>query len=97
MTFIFLTKLSPENSKQMKDIPHLGRMWLEQIKGKCPEVKFIKHYALPGLYGFPDIYDAPDEKTAAEISIINLSRGAFEAQRLTAIPYAKFLILTEEI
>ena len=97
MTFILLTKFSPEISKQMKDRARLGRKWLEQVKEKCPEVKFIEHYALLGPYDFLDIYDAPDEKTAAKVSMISLSNGAFEAQSLTAIPYKEFLKLTEEI
>ncbi len=97
MTFILLTKFSPEISKQMKDRARLGRVWLEQVKEKCPEIKFIEHYALLGSHDFLDIYEAPDEKTAAKVSMISLSNGAFEAQSLTAIPYKEFLKLTEEI
>ena len=55
-TFVMLTKLSPETSKLMKDRAKLGRKWLEQVKEKCPEVKFISHYALLGHYDFLDIY-----------------------------------------
>ncbi|MGB8320000.1 MAG: GYD domain-containing protein [Ignavibacteriaceae bacterium] len=97
MTFILLTKFSPEISKQMKDRARLGRVWLEQVKEKCPEVKFIEHYALLGPYDFLDIYEAPDEKAAAKVSMISLSNGAFDALSLTAIPYKEFLKLTEEI
>jgi uncharacterized protein with GYD domain len=97
MTFILLTKLSPEVSKQMKDRAILGRIWLDQVKEKCPQVKFIEHYALLGPFDFLDIYEAPDEKTAAKVSMISLSNGAFEAQSLTAIPYKDFIKLTEEI
>lgn len=97
MTFILLTKLSPEVSKQMKDRARLGRVWLEQVKEKCPEVKFIEHYALLGSHDFLDIYEAPDEETAAKVSMISLSNGAFEAQSLVAIPYKKFIELTEQI
>jgi uncharacterized protein with GYD domain len=97
MTFILLTKLSPEISKQMKDRARLGRVWLEQVKEKCPEVKFIEHYALLGSHDFLDIYEAPDEETAAKVSMISLSNGAFEAQSLVAIPYKKFVELTEQI
>jgi uncharacterized protein with GYD domain len=97
MKFILLTKFSPEISRQMKNRALLGRKWLEQVKEKCPDVKFIEHFALLGPYDFLDIYDAPDEKTAAKVSMISLSNGAFEAQSLTAIPYKEFLKLTEEI
>jgi len=96
-TFVMLTKLSPESSQQMKERARLGRAWLDQVKSKCPDVKFIAHYALLGSYDFLDIYEAPDEETAAKVSMISLANGAFQAQSLTAIPYKRFLELTEEI
>jgi hypothetical protein len=51
-TYILLTKLSPEVLSQMKDRARLGRNWLEQVKKKCPEVKFISHYAILGSMTF---------------------------------------------
>ncbi len=96
-TYVMLTKLSPESSKQMKDRAKLGRQWLDTVKTKCPEVKFIAHYALLGHYDFLDIYEAPDEETAAKVSMISLSSGAFQAESLSAIPYKRFLELADEI
>jgi uncharacterized protein with GYD domain len=96
-TYVLLTKLSTENTRQMKDRAKLGRQWLDQVKKKCPEVKFIAHYALLGRYDFLDIYEAPDEESAAKVSMISLSNGAFKAESLSAIPYKKFLELTDEI
>ncbi|MBM4176317.1 MAG: GYD domain-containing protein [Ignavibacteria bacterium] len=96
-TFILMTKLSPEISKHMKDRAKIGREWLDQVKEKCPEVKFIAHYALLGNYDFLDIYEAPDEETAAKVSMISLSNGAFNAESLVAIPYKRFLELAKEI
>jgi uncharacterized protein with GYD domain len=96
-TFILMTKLSPEVSRQIKDRAKLGRAWLEEVKEKCPEVKFRAHYALLGSYDFLDIYEAPDEETAAKVSMISLSNGAFNAESWTAIPYKRFLKLTEEV
>lgn len=58
-----MTKLSPEISKQLKQRAKLGRAWLDQVKKKCPEVKFISHYALLGTYDFMDIYEAPNAET----------------------------------
>ena len=96
-TFILMTKLSPEVSRQLKDRAKIGRSWLDQVKEKCPEVKFLTHYALLGEYDFLDIYEAPDEESAAKVSMISLSNGAVHAQSLTAIPYKRFLELIEEI
>jgi uncharacterized protein with GYD domain len=96
-TFILMTKLSPEVAKQMKDRAKLGRAWLDQVKQKCPEVKFVAHYALLGPFDFLDIYEAPDAETAAKVSMISLSNGALQAESWTAIPYKRFVELAEGI
>ena len=96
-TFVLMTKLSPEVSRQMKFRAELGRKWLDQVKKKCPEVKFVSHFALLGPYDFLDIYEAPDEETAAKVSMISLATGALQAESWTAIPYKRFLELTKEI
>ncbi len=96
-TYILLTKLSPEVSKKMKDRAALGHTWLDQVKKKCPEVKFIAHYAILGQYDFIDIYEAPDNETAAKVSMIGQANGASSAESLTAIPYKRFVEFTKEI
>jgi uncharacterized protein with GYD domain len=96
-TFILMTKLAPELSRQVKDQEKIGREWLEQVKEKCPEVNFLTHYALLGPYDFLDIYEAPDEETAAKVSLISLQSGAFLAESWVAIPYKRFVELVEEI
>jgi uncharacterized protein with GYD domain len=96
-TFVLMTKLAPEMSKKVRDQEKLGRVWLEQVKEKCPEVNFVAHYALLGPYDFLDIYEAPDEETAAKVSLISLRTGAFQAESWVAIPYKRFVELAEEI
>ncbi len=96
-TYILFTKLSSEVAKKVKDRSILGRHWLEQIKEKCPSVKFINHYALLGKYDFMDIYEAPDDETAVKVSLISRANGAETAESLSAIPYMNFLELTKEI
>lgn len=96
-TYILLTKLSPDLTRRMKDRENIGKTWIEQVRIKCPEVRFISHYALLGQYDFLDIYEAPDEDSAAKVSMISQANGAMQAQSLIAIPYKRFLELTEEI
>jgi uncharacterized protein with GYD domain len=96
-TYVLLTKLSPDLALQMKERAELGRTWLDQVKNTCPEVKFVAHYALLGQFDFLDIYEAPDDKTAAKVSIISQAHGAFQAQSLPAIPYREYLDLIKEI
>ena len=96
-TFVLMTRLAPEVGARVKDRAELGRTWLNEVREKCPEVKFIAHYGLLGPYDFLDIYEAPDEETAAKVSMISRARGAFQAESWTAIPYKRLLELTDEI
>jgi uncharacterized protein with GYD domain len=92
-----MTKLSSEMSGKLKQREKVGRAWLDEVKRKCPEVKFVAHYALLGKYDFLDIYEAPDEETATKVSMISLANGAHSSESWSAIPYKKFLKLIEEI
>ena len=96
-TFVLMTKLSPDVSRQIKRRDKLGRTWLDHVKEKCPEVKFVAHYALLGPYDFLDIYEAPDVEVAAKVSMISLANGAAQAESWTALPYKRFVELTEDI
>jgi uncharacterized protein with GYD domain len=97
LTFVLMTKLSPDVSKNMKQREQIGKLWLEQVREKCPAVRFVSHYALLGSYDFMDIYEAPDEETAAKVSMISLANGALTAESWLAIPYKKFVDLAKEI
>ncbi len=97
MTFVLMTKLSPEITTRMKDRASIGRAWLDQVKEKCPEVKFLAHYGLLGKFDFLDIYEAPDEESAAKVSMISLSHGALQAESWTAIPYKRIVELAREL
>lgn len=96
-TYVLMTKLSPELSREVHHRAELGRQWKAAVAEKCPTVKFTAHYALLGPYDFMDIFEAPDEETAAKVSLISLSRGAAKAESWTAIPYARFLELAKEV
>ena len=96
-TYILATRLSADVTAKMKDRAKIGRAWLERVHEKCPGVKFIAHYAILGPYDFLDIYDAPDEETAAKVSMISLAHGAVQAESWVAIPYKRALELAQEI
>jgi uncharacterized protein with GYD domain len=95
--YMLFTKLSTDLSYEMKNRERQGRSWLEQVRAKCPEVKFLSHYAILGEYDFIDIYEAPNPETAAKVSMISQANGAIQAKSMLAIPYKRFIELTEEI
>jgi uncharacterized protein with GYD domain len=96
-TYILVSRLSPELTKDLKKRAEIGRKWIERVRKNCPDVKFLAHYALLGPYDFLDIYEAPNEKSAAKVSMISLSGGAVSAESWTAIPYKKFLNLIKDL
>lgn len=96
-TYILATKLSPELTKDVRKRAEIGRNWIERVKKNCPEVKFTAHFALLGPYDFLDIYEAPNEESAAKVSMISLSGGAIAAESWTAIPYKTFIDLIKNL
>jgi len=96
-TYILLTKLSAEGLGDLHKREAIGRKWLEDVKSRCPEVKWIEHFALLGPFDFMDIYEAPNEEVAAKVSLITMSRGAVKAETWAALPYKKFLKIVEEM
>ena len=96
-TYVLLTKLSPDVTRKTDDRAKMGRAWLDQVRSTCPGVNFISHYALLGPFDFLDIYEAPDDRTAAKVSLIGQANGAFQAQSLPALPYKEYLDLISEI
>lgn len=100
-TFVMMTKLASSDAllvdlgSRMQDHARKGRAWIDQIRDKCPEVKFKAHYALLGYWDYMDIYEAPDDETAAKVSIISRSHGAHQVENWVAIPADRILKLTE--
>lgn len=95
--FILATKVSADLTKNLSDRKALGEKWMNEIKSKCPEAKWLHHWAVLGPYDFIDVFEAPDEETAIKISLLTRSAGATVAETWTALAYPRFLELTQEI
>ncbi len=94
-TFVVMSKLASngpsliEVANKMASVETTGRRWIEKVRETCPEVKFLAHYALLGPYDFMDIYQAPDESSAAKVSLICSADHMFHVESWTAIPDRK--------
>ncbi len=96
-TYVLLTKLTPDVTRDIKDREKIGKQWMDRVHRTCPGVKWTAHYALLGPYDFMDIFEAPNEEVAAKVSMITLSTGASKTESWAAIPYHRFLELVKEI
>ena len=101
-TFVLMTKLARQDAQlteigaKLSDRSRASRAWLAEIKEKCPEIKFKSHYALMGYWDSMHIYEAPDEESAAKVSLLTRPYAA-QVESWLALPYEKILKLTEEI
>ena len=97
-TFILATRLSPEAmAKKFEHYEEEGLSWLDLVKQKCPEVKFLEHYTILGPWDFLDVFEAPNEEVAAKVSMVTSSCGASRAESWTAIPYRRFMKIMKEL
>ena len=102
-TYVLMSKLVPhgpsliEIASKVRKGTHAGRGWIDDAIKQCPEVNFLAHYGLLGSYDFMDIYEAPDEETAAKISMICGADGIFIAESWTAIPDKRLAQLAQQI
>ncbi len=86
-----------ELASRMREGEKVGRAWVDKAKDLVPEARFVAHYALLGGYDFMDIYEAPDEHTAAKIAMIGSASGAFQVETWTAIPDHHLVELAREV
>lgn len=101
-TFVLMTKLAPQDANlvevgsKLQDHARNGRAWIKEIKKRCPQVKFKEQYALLGYWDFMHIYEAPDDETAALVSLLSRDHGTHLVENWPAIPYERILKLSEQ-
>jgi uncharacterized protein with GYD domain len=102
-TFIMMTKIAPKNadiievSQSLQAHTRNSSEWISDIKENCPEVKILAHYALLGPYDFMCIYEAPDEKIAAKVSMISRAQGTYQIESWNAMPSKEISDIIEGI
>jgi uncharacterized protein with GYD domain len=92
--YILATKLDALSLAKRKEE---GKKWLQLVREKVPNIRWIAHYAILGPWDFIDIFEAENESEAAKVSLLSRSAGASVAESWTAIPYADFLNFIEEL
>ncbi len=88
-TYVLLSTLTPEGSQTLHKNP--GR--LEEVNKEIAEFgcKVVAQYAVLGEFDFVTIIDAPDNETAAHLSVDLGSRGSVRITTLPAMPVQQFI------
>jgi uncharacterized protein with GYD domain len=92
-TYVVLTRLTPEAVKTPGELKRLEKAVADHVRRDCPQVKWIANYAILGPYDYLDIFEAPDETTAAKVVMIIRSYGHGQTETWTAMPWERFEIV----
>ena len=88
-TYILLSTLTPEGRRTMHNNPDRLAEVNKEIEGfGC---KVIAQYAVLGAYDFVSIVEAPDNETAAHLSVDLGSRGTINFMTLPGISVENFV------
>jgi uncharacterized protein with GYD domain len=91
-TYVTLVKFTSEGLKNMAT---LGTKWQEGVKAaERMGIKTIGAYGLLGRYDIMFIYEAPNEKAAANMPLSFAPQGGGQTETWTAIPMEDFTKLT---
>jgi len=89
-TFVMLTRLTPESVKSPGDLQRLELAVSDRVRKECPQVKWLANYAILGPYDYLDIFEAPDDASAARVVMIVRSFGHALTETWTALPWERF-------
>jgi len=88
-TFVMLTTLTPEGVQTIKNNPQRIREVNKEVEQLGASVK--AQWAVLGRFDFVNVIEAPDEQTAARVSLELGSRGTAKYETLSAIPIEDFI------
>ena len=88
-TFVLLTTLTPEGVQTIKNNPQRIREVNKEVEQLGASVK--AQWAVLGRFDFVNVIEAPDEQTAARVSLELSSRGTAKYETLSAIPIEDFI------
>lgn len=90
MTFVMLTRLSPEALASPSALEELEKKVMEHVRKECPKVEWIHNYAILGPCDYLDIFTAPDLETAMRVATIIRAYGHAATEIWTAVEWKKY-------
>lgn len=90
VTFIMLTRVSPDVARSPQVLEELEKRAMEHIRAECPETKWRQSYALLGPYDYLDIFEAPDIAAATKVSTLIRTYGRAHSEIWPATDWSAF-------
>lgn len=96
-TFIMLTRLAHGSLKSPRSLEKLGHDVIERVRSECPDVKWLKSYAVLGPADYLDIFTAPNIETATKVATIFRTFGHATTEVWGATEWSEFLGLVRDL
>jgi uncharacterized protein with GYD domain len=90
LTFVMLTRLSPDAARSPQALEQLERKAMERIRKECPDVEWVGCYAILGPCDYLDIFRAKDIETASRVSTLIRTLGHATTEVWTATNWDRF-------
>lgn len=97
LTFVMLTRLSPDAIRSPQTLEELERKAMERVRKECPDVEWVSNYAILGPYDYLDIFRAKDIETAAKVSTLIRTFGHAQTEIWTATEWSRFKGIVREL
>ena len=89
-TFIMLTQLAHGALNNPEELETLEKRVMDRVAGQCPEVKWVASYAILGPHDYLDVFQAPDTRTAMQVSTIVRTFGHANTEIWGATEWKRF-------
>jgi len=90
LTFVMLTRLSPEALRSPATLEELESKAKEQIRKECKKVDWLHNFAILGPCDYLDIFRAPDLETAMKVATIIRTFGHGSTEVWTATEWRDY-------
>lgn len=93
MTYVILSRFSPEAFRDPKEFRKLADHVSSKIKSECPGVRWQSSFAAMGRFDVVDIVEADDPKQIEKAAMIIRAYGHSTTETMPATPWNEFLAM----
>jgi uncharacterized protein with GYD domain len=95
--FVMLTRLAPSAVRSPKGLEKLERAAMSRVREVCPDVEWVKSWALLGRYDYLDVFEAPSIERALQVATIIRTFGHAHTEVWGALEWNAFKELAKEL